>query len=400
MKSKLVILPLILAGFAFTAGAQTTTTEKEQFRSESWKHNFFISGGFGMQAVTNPDNFDNGFGKAIVPHFTLSVGKLFTPIWGVRGQFSGWKNKLNTDRNNSAKIEQTYDKTVFGLHADALVNLSNWWGGYRPERLFSVSFFAGPGFTIAKAFGPAHEVEGERNGQDITERIVKQDDINFLINGSIGFLGQFRITDYWSADIELRGEVSPSPFGKYSNAHTDGALSLTAGLTYTFKGKQFVPANSSKINALESSVMEYKKAAEAAEVKAATTQRELAQMQASPVVKEVEKLIEVAAPRGVFFEIGKANLSDYAKVNLDMAAEAIKKYPDVRYRIAAYADKATGSKALNQRLTEKRAKAVFDYLVSRGVNKDQLEMAPKGGQANMFFNKNKLNRVAIIEIIK
>ena len=52
MKSKLVILSLLLAGTAASASAQ----DKEKFYSESWKDNIFISVGAGVQGTTNPDS--------------------------------------------------------------------------------------------------------------------------------------------------------------------------------------------------------------------------------------------------------------------------------------------------------------------------------------------------------
>ena len=84
MKSKLVILSLLLAG-ATAATAQT----KETFYSESFKDNIFVSVGVGAQGCVNPDNFDYGFGKAITPLINVSVGKLFNPVWGIRGQVAG-----------------------------------------------------------------------------------------------------------------------------------------------------------------------------------------------------------------------------------------------------------------------------------------------------------------------
>ena len=47
MKSKLVILSLLLSGAAVVATAQT----KEKYYSESWKDNIFISVGVGAQLV-------------------------------------------------------------------------------------------------------------------------------------------------------------------------------------------------------------------------------------------------------------------------------------------------------------------------------------------------------------
>ena len=85
MKSKIAILSLLLTGAAVSASAQT----KEHYYSEKAKDNIFISVGVGAQGCVNPDNFDYGFGKAITPLINVSVGKLFNPVWGIRGQVAG-----------------------------------------------------------------------------------------------------------------------------------------------------------------------------------------------------------------------------------------------------------------------------------------------------------------------
>jgi hypothetical protein len=89
MKSKLVILSFVLAGAASTALAQT----KEKYYSESWRNNFYISVGAGVQGTANPDT---KFGQSITPLINLSVGKNITPIWGVRGQIYGYKAQQKT----------------------------------------------------------------------------------------------------------------------------------------------------------------------------------------------------------------------------------------------------------------------------------------------------------------
>ena len=101
MKCKFGIVSIMLAGLAFTATAQT----KEKYYSEKFKDNIFISAGVGAQACVNPDNFDYGFGHAITPLIHVSVGKLFNPIWGVRGQAAGLWSTLYTERG---QIKGTY----------------------------------------------------------------------------------------------------------------------------------------------------------------------------------------------------------------------------------------------------------------------------------------------------
>ncbi|MCD7898815.1 MAG: OmpA family protein [Bacteroides sp.] len=399
MKSKLVILSLLLAGGIVTATAQT----KEKFYSEKFGDNIFISVGGGAQLSTNPDNFDNSWGKAITPKVTLSVGKWFTPIWGLRGQVTGWETALRTDYNNGTYTENngTYDmkygtvekikKNYISGHADFLLNLSHLIGGYNPDRLFNLSIFGGPGVTAAKAYGSQNLVYNT-NGTWV--RNVDAGDVKFLINGSVGLLGQFNVSKYVDINIEARGEVSPTPFGKSTSSHTDGAVSLTAGVSYTFGGKKFVSCGA-KIDTshLMDEINKYRKALADAEAELAAARRALAE-KPTTVTETTETLI--AGPRAIFFQIGKTNIDDYGMVNIQLAAKIIKDNPNKKYKVAGYADKATGSASWNQKLSEKRAQNVYDALIKEGVNASQLEFVGFGGTANMF-GKNMLNRVVILE---
>ncbi len=373
MKSKVVILSLLLSGAAISASAQT----KEKFYTERAKDNIFISVGAGAQGCVNPNNFDYGFGHAITPLIHVSVGKLINPVWGVRAQVAGMWSTLYTDYNRVKGDYAEYkNKKYFTLRADAMYNLSNAIAGYNPDRLFNVSVFAGPGLTFSKTYGDMNKM-------------------NALVNGSVGLAGQFNVSKYIDINIEARGEVSPSIFGKYSSAYTDGAVSLTAGVTYTFGGKKFVSCNS-KVDqsAINDELNKYRDELTQAQTDLADAKNALANVK--PVTKEVVKEVEVAGPRAIFFQIGKSKIDDYGMVNIQLAAKILKANPDKKYKIAGYADKATGSSKWNQKLSEARAQAVYDALVKEGVSKDQLELVGFGGTDNMF-GKNFLNRVVILE---
>ena len=112
----------------------------------------------------------------------------------------------------------------------------------------------------------------------------------------------------------------------------------------------------------------------------------------TPVVKQ-----EVEAPAlYVFFAINKANIDKRQMENLKSYAEIIKKSPDKKYKVFGYADKATGSAAFNQALSEKRARNVADILVKKfGVNANQLQVVGKGGVSD--FSDKAMNRVVIVD---
>jgi len=69
----------------------------------------------------------------------------------------------------------------------------------------------------------------------------------------------------------------------------------------------------------------------------------------------------------VLFDFNKATLRPTARERLAKVAGIIQAYPDLRLKVEGFTD-AIGSDEYNQRLSEQRAAAVRDYLVSQGVN--------------------------------
>lgn len=395
MKSKLVILSLLLAGAATAVNAQT----KEKYVSEKATDNIFVSVTGGVSMV-NAGKSEGKFGSP-APHITVSVGKWFTPVWGVRGQGGLWR--ANFDSNNShgtlaadgtlIGTAESYHKNVGQLRLDAMFNISNAIWGYNPDRLFNLSVFAGPGLTFAKTGNGGVLIDdANRTWQRVPASEQKG---HAYINGSIGLQGKFNVSEYIDIDVEARGELAPSYLGYLSTANTVGGLYFGAGITYTFGGKNFVPYMSKvDVDALNDEINKYRSELEQAQTDLANSKNAAATAQ--PVTQEVVKEVQVAGPRAVFFKIGSAKLDDYGKVNIQMAAKVLKANPDKKYKVAGYADKATGSAPFNQKLSEKRAQVVYDALIAEGVDKDQLELVGFGGTENMF-GKDYLNRCVILE---
>ena len=374
-----------------TVNAQT----KEKYVSEKASDNIFVSVTGGISMV-NSGKSEGKFGKP-APHITVSLGKWFTPVWGVRAQGGLWKANFDTNHSygefGTTGTSASYDKNVGQIRLDAMYNISNAIWGYNPDRLFNLSVFAGPGITIAKtANGDIDDTSSETMWYRVPAGEEKG---RVYVNGSIGLQGKFNVNKYWDIDIEARGELAPSYLGHLSTAKTVGGIYVGAGATYTFGGKKFVPYISKvDVDALNDEINKYRSELEQAQADLANAKNALANVQ--PEVKEVVKEVEVAGPRAIFFKIGSARLDDYGKVNIQLAAKILKANPDKKYRVAGYADKATGSASWNQKLSEKRAQVVYDALIAEGVDKDQLELVGFGGTENMF-GKNFLNRVVILE---
>ena len=75
--------------------------------------------------------------------------------------------------------------------------------------------------------------------------------------------------------------------------------------------------------------------------------------------------------KGVNFDFDKATLRPDAVSILSEATEILKRYPELRVEVAGHTD-LCGKDAYNQKLSERRAKTVYDYLTSNGVDAGRL----------------------------
>jgi outer membrane protein OmpA-like peptidoglycan-associated protein len=76
------------------------------------------------------------------------------------------------------------------------------------------------------------------------------------------------------------------------------------------------------------------------------------------------------------FSFGKFDYSQ-PDLELDKLTEVMKEHPNMKIQIFAYTDKVSSAE-FNQVLSEKRAKTICDYLVSKGIDKERLSCQGKG----------------------
>ena len=73
----------------------------------------------------------------------------------------------------------------------------------------------------------------------------------------------------------------------------------------------------------------------------------------------------------------------------------LKKYPEAKVSVTAYADKGTGNAKLNQMYSERRAKIVYDLLINKfGIDASRITTEAKG-DTEQPYEENDLNRVSI-----
>jgi len=94
---------------------------------------------------------------------------------------------------------------------------------------------------------------------------------------------------------------------------------------------------------------------------------------------------------GVNFKPGSSDLDTNTRVNLDAAVAALLKFPDIRVEIQAHTD-SQGSLAYNQNLSDIRAKSVGDYLESKGIRRDRMEVVGYGETRPLATNQTREGR--------
>ena len=91
-----------------------------------------------------------------------------------------------------------------------------------------------------------------------------------------------------------------------------------------------------------------------------------------PAPKGPDVCKEMVRIHDIKFENDKAEIQPNASTVLDQTAGALQKCPDVKVRLNAYTD-SNGSDAYNQKLSDRRANAVREYLESQGVAAGRIE---------------------------
>jgi OOP family OmpA-OmpF porin len=94
--------------------------------------------------------------------------------------------------------------------------------------------------------------------------------------------------------------------------------------------------------------------------------QEVVPVEAAAVIPEAITL------EGVNFGFDKYELSPQDKMNLDQDLQKLSNQPEARIVIKGYTD-STGPEEYNQKLSERRAQAVYDYFTSKGISGERMK---------------------------
>lgn len=115
----------------------------------------------------------------------------------------------------------------------------------------------------------------------------------------------------------------------------------------------------------------------------------------APVRAEAKKADEKKEYRcDIFFPIGNSVIAKSQSDKILDIVQFLKENPDAKVTLTGYADKGTGTDAINNKIAAQRAKTVYETLVAKGIAKSRMTTDSKGSTVQPFED-NDMNRVTI-----
>ena len=266
----------------------------------------------------------------------ISIGKELSPSWDLQGRLG--YNRLDED-TNIAGASGKYKQTTLGL--DALYMFSR--DKFRP-------------FLLAGVGAARNNVDYSGVG------IGDKTKTSLMANVGLGL--QYLFSDSFGLQADVRHQWSRSDAKSSTNNfdadETIGNTLVNLGAIFRFGAPAAVVAEPTP---------------EPAPIAAAVAPEPAPAPAPAACVPQVDT-ITVGAEK--LFSFDKANLSDDGKAALDEAAAKIKANPEFKAVIVTGHTDRLGSDEYNQKLSERRANIVKDYLVGQGVDQSVIQAMGKG----------------------
>ena len=375
MKFNSIILSGILAMGCVTASAQEADKTVNVFNPH-WYVQAQVGGQYTLGEI--------GFSDLISPNAQVGLGYNFNKVVGARLSFNAWQSK------GGQKVNTTTYKWKWNYVApmvDATFNLTNLFCEYNPERVVSVGVFGGIGANIGWS---NEEAATAKAGIMSNYKNSSENPLEYLWNktdgkGSKAFfvarLGanvDFRVSDRVSLGLEVSANTLSDHYNSkkagnpdwYFNALVGAKIAL--GKTHTTKT---IPAPKPVEKIIERVI----------------------EKQIVPAPAPVETKKEVAQEefrRDIFFTIGNSVIAKSQASKITEIVNYMKENPDAKITLTGYADKGTGSDAINDKVAARRAQTVYNALAAKGVAKSRMIKKSAGSRVQPF-SENGMNRVTI-----
>lgn len=397
---------MILSAMLCLVLSGANAAQKDSVEYEFNPH-FYINGAFGYQ-YTIGEGHGNA-GALSSPAAQLGFGYQFTPVWGLRFAVNGWQSRAiyvpqdevlasyYPGKNHDVQWKWYY----VSPNLVATMDLVNLIGGYKHDRLVTAGILAGIGAHVYFHNDEAQQAEAvmkqstqdfitnEMPGMTATapEKMLELlwDGTKCSVLGKFGGYIDFRLSDNWRLGVELQADMISDKVNSKKANNPDWNINLLASAKYLFgKTKKEKPADEN-----------------------AADDWATAPVHDTIIVYVHDTLIVEAEPElddyntAIFFPISKAKENKFENIKLQEVSRLLQKYPNSHVEVTGYADKATGTKEINEKISKQRAEGVKKQLVEKfGIDADRIITNAMGDNEQPFGKDPELNRVAIVLIKK
>ena len=386
---KKLLIALAFAGVSLGASAQDSDPVlKYSVATNSFWSNWFVQVGGDFNSWISDQEHGRGLDGG--DHYGLFAGdrtswggaiahgKWFTPGIGLRTKLQAWNAKQVGPQNPTSKFN------YWTLNEQVMLNLSNLLCGYNPTRVWNVIPFFGGGIS--------------RNC----------DDNFYAMQLSVGLQSSWRLCKYANIYVEAGWNRLEEDFdGAYGNTLKDSHVNrgwedkdnnLYAEVGLTFNLGKSTWEKTPDVDAIKALAQSQIDALNAQLNDANAENARLKNMLANQKPVENPKAVKefITTPVSVFFNINRTNIASQKDLVNVQALAKYAKENNCKLSVTGYADSATGTPAINQKLSEGRAATVTEELVKMGVGRDKITSVGKGGVDEL--SPISFNRRATVQI--
>ncbi len=308
------------------------------------------------------------FSDLLSPAVAANLGYKFNPIFALRAGASAWQAK-----GGWVTPKVVYKYNFVQGNVDALFDLSTLLCSYNPERVFNGYGFIGAGVNFASNNDEANELYKE--GYDLKNI---WDGHKTLLVGRAGLGANIRLSKVVYFNLEANANILSDKYNSKKADNPDWQFNALAGFTFKF-------GQSSKKTVVEEPVYSEP---------VAPVQPVVVEKKPAPVVEEKKVEKQEALTENIFFVINSSKIRTSEMSKIDALVDYMNKYPEAKVAVTGYADKGTGTAAINNRISQKRADSVAKALMNKGIKADRINVSSKGDTVQPFA-ENDLNRVVI-----
>lgn len=384
MKRLSLIIAAVLMVLALPTKAQKAQSQEYDYE---FNPHWFIQGQAGGQYTLGERNFKD----LTSLNFQLGGGYEFNPYLAARLSVNAYQSKAGMSKFVvPGGGDYQWKWNYIAPSIDGMLDITNLFGGFNPERKLSFGVLAGLGVNIV--FNKDEAVDQKaaivqayaNNGVAMNQEYLKYaGETGPFLTLRLGSYLDFHLTENLALGLELQANATSDKYNsKDGDNLNDWYFNGLIGIKYCF-GKtnektpkeQMIPV---------SNAANYADCPEPAE---------------KIVEKLVDNPVEVTVPtlyEEIYFDLNKDKIAQSEKYKVRHMIEFLKDNPNATIEISGNADKATGTHQYNQAISQRRADNVAQALKDAGIAESRITVIANGDTKNIYEGADmKLNRVCI-----